>query len=440
MTPTLYAMGDALSLRAVKTERFKVGYLSVSAVLPIQRERVYKTTLLLSVLRRGTEQYPTLAAINRRLDYLYGTEIGMRNFYRGDAQIIGFCAELLDPSYLPAGEDVTRGALELITQLLFHPLLDERGLLNAAYVEHEKRVQCDMIRSLKNNPRAYASERLRELLLEGEPCVAPPYGTEEEVMAITPEELTAHWRELVASLSLECIYIGREDPQRLCALLRETLGAELGERSVTPYRAPVRAVPNRNRLQPLTVEEEMAVTQCHLVMGFCTDCTLNDPTHRACLLFNEMLGASPISKLFVNVRERLSLCYSCGSSYQPYKGTLTVYCGLGDENREVATREILRQIKAIAKGEFTDGELEAAKRSLINAYRQVEDISAALENFYLGQLLNGSHRTLEACRHEIGILTREDVIAVAKRVRLDCVYYLQGTLEDEGAEAEDEND
>ena len=165
-----------------------------------------------------------------------------------------------------------------------------------------------------------------------------------------PEELTAHWRELVASLSLECIYIGREDPQRLCALLRETVGAELGERSVTPYRAPVRAVPNRNRLQPRTVEEEMAVMQCHLVLGFCTDCTLNDPAHRACLLFNEMLGASPISKLFVNVRERLSLCYSCGSSYQPYKGTLTVYCGLGDENRAIAMREIMRQVKAIAKG------------------------------------------------------------------------------------------
>ena len=440
MTPTLYTIHDALSLRAVKTERFKVGYLSISAVLPIRRERVYKTTLLLSVLRRGTEKYPTLAALNRRLDYLYGTEIGVRNFYRGDAQIIGFSAELLDPSFLPAGEDVTYGALDLITQLLFHPLLDEKGLLNAGYVEREKLVQCDMIRSLKNNPRAYARERLRELLLEGEPCVVSPYGTEEEVMAITPEELTAHWRELVASLSLECIYIGREDPDRLCMHLRETLGAELSQRAVAPYRAPVRAVPKRHRLTPRRVEESMPVTQCHLVLGLHANYTVNDPEYHACLLLNEILGSSPISKLFVNVRERLSLCYSCSSSYQSYKGTITVYCGLADENRAIALREILRQIKEIKKGRFTDGELEAAKRSLSNLYRQFEDSPAALENFYLGQQLNGWDITLEASRREIEALTRKDVIAVAKRIRPACIYYLRGTLSDGRAKSDEEND
>ena len=124
MTPSFLRLTDALTLRVCQTEKFKAGMLAVSAVLPIERESVYKTTLLLSVLRRGTEKYPTLAKLNQRLDYLFGTELSIRNLYRGDVQIIGFSAELLDAAYLPFGEDTLGEVLDVMAEILFHPKLD----------------------------------------------------------------------------------------------------------------------------------------------------------------------------------------------------------------------------------------------------------------------------------------------------------------------------
>ena len=156
MIPKLYSAGEGIRLRVCRTEKFKASMLSVSAMLPIEGGKPWLTSLLLSVLRRGTQHYPDLASINRRLDYLYGAELGIRNFYRGDSQIIGLTADMVDASYLPdAGEDPLEDVLEVMCQILFHPLLDEKGLLLEKYVESEKKLQCEHIRSIKSNPRAY---------------------------------------------------------------------------------------------------------------------------------------------------------------------------------------------------------------------------------------------------------------------------------------------
>ena len=138
MIPTFHQIAPELTLRAYPTEKFKAAMLSVSAVLPITRENACKTTLLLAVLRRGTEKYPNLAAINARLDYLFGTELSIRNYYRGDSQIIGFSADFLDTVYVPREEMLLEGILDVISQMLFHPLLDGNGLLLERYVESEK--------------------------------------------------------------------------------------------------------------------------------------------------------------------------------------------------------------------------------------------------------------------------------------------------------------
>ena len=437
MIPTIHSVTDALTLRVCHTEKFKAGMLSVSAVLPIERDSVYKTTLLLSVLRRGTEKYPSLEKINQRLDYLYGTELSIRNFYRGDAQIIGFSAELLDASYLPTGEDTMGEVLDVMSQILFHPLLDANGLLDARYVESEKQLQCDAIRAQKNNPRAYAADRCRAILYRNDACGAPVLGTEEGILAVTPADLTAHWRHLLSQITLDCFYVGTASPDGIAALLRKHLAPDLTAKCHTAEQLrPSAVVPTGETVR---CDEALEVTQGHLLLGLCTGITVCDPKYYACALYNEMLGTSPVSKLFVNVREKRSLCYHCSSTYNAYKGAMLISCGLARENRERAETEIMAQLRALAEGDFSEEELEAAKRSLSNAYRQITDSPAALESFYFGRALAGVSDSVEHCRQAFLSLTREDVIAVAKSIFVDTVYYLDGTLGG-GEELDDEDD
>ena len=436
MLPQIHSINDALTLRVYQTNKFKAGLLTMSVVLPIHRDRVWMTSLLLSVLRRGTEKYPTLEALNRRLDYLYGTELSIRNFYRGDCQVIGFAAEYPEAIYLPEREDLTREILDVMCQVLFHPLTDENGLLLSRYVESEKQLQCDALRALKNNPRAYAAEHANAALYESEACGAPLYGTEQEIEAVTPEALTAHWRELIATLSLDCFYVGSADTAELKRQLSEIVLPHLGGEN-GKYRLPMRAEVVLAVSSVKQVEESLEVGQGQLILGFRTGCALGEDAYYACMIFNEMLGASPISKLFVNVREKLSLCYHCSSTYHAPKGTLTIRCGLLPCNRERAEQAILAEVDALARGDFDDDELIGAKKAVINAYRQLQDSPSSLEAFYFGRAVSGVDDSAEDCQKRFVEITRDDVIAIAKNVKLDTVYFLNALRVEEESDDED---
>lgn len=436
MIPTVYSLGGASRLCCLQTQTFKSSLLSVSAVLPIDPTASPMTTLLLSVLRRGTEKYPTLAAINSRLDYLFGTELSIRNFYRGDSQIIGFGAELLDASYVPDGEELLDGILEVMTEILFHPLLDGQGNLLEKYVESEKKLQCEAIRAQKNNPRAYAGERCRSLVYCDEPCGASPMGSEEQIMRITPEELTRHWRALISSLRLDFFYVGRTAPEELLGHLTPAFAPFVDPKegeALSLYRS----VP-RPKEKTLFVDEDLEVAQGQLLLALRTPVTLTEPEFWACMLFNEILGASPISKLFMNVRERLGLCYHCSSSYNVYKGCVTVSCGLEPSNRAQAQKEILLQIKQIQRGRISDEELGAAVKSLQSLYRQLSDSPAAMENFYYGRMLAGLCASAEEGIEAFARVTKKEIAQVARACVLDTVYFLNGKAT-EGGEDDDED-
>ena len=421
-------------MRTLKTDKFKAGMLSLSAALPIDRDTTYLTSLLLSVLMRGTEKYPSLEAINRRLDYLYGTELTLRNFYRGDLQVIGFSAELLDAAYLPDC-DPTADILEVVEQILFHPLLDESGLLLEKYVESEKKLQCDSIRSIKNNPRVYAAEQMRGLLYAGQPCGVPIYGTEEDLMAVTPELLTAHWKRLIKSLTLDCFYVGSMDENLLWDHLQATVGKYTRKQRLNALPAACAPIPPRDGVQ--VVDEEIDAGQSHLLMAWRGDKTLNSKGHAARMVLNELFGGSPVSRLFVHVREKLSLCYSCSSAYASFKGTLRVACGTHRDNRDAAEAEIKRQFDALTSGEFSDEELTAAKKSLRHYLRQLEDSPAALESFYYSRIIAGNPDSVADLAREIEAVRREDVIQSAQGYSLHTVYFLKGTSNEEEGDDEE---
>ena len=153
MIPIELRLSPNLSLRLCQTQKFKTEMLSLSAVLPIEGQKPYMTSLLLAVLLRGTESYPDISAINRRLDYLFGTQLSVRNFYRGDAQVFGLCANVLGREYIPEGtaerETILCEVVKIMREVFFSPALDENGLLLSHYVESEKKLQCDAIRAKK---------------------------------------------------------------------------------------------------------------------------------------------------------------------------------------------------------------------------------------------------------------------------------------------------
>ncbi len=436
MIPQVISIGPRLTLSVATTERFKADTLSLSAVLPICRESAYLTSCLLSVLLRGCEKYPTIADINRRLDYLYGAELSVRNFYRGDVRIFGLSANLLGAAYLekPTSAGLLPEILSLMAEIFYHPVLSDDGLLDAHYVESEKKLQIDAIRAAEKNPNAYAGDALRKMMYGNEPCATPIYGSVEEVNAITRESLTAHWKTLLEEFSFHVYYIGGAKADAVAEVLKTSLLPHL-QSTDAPALPPI-AVATKAPDAARTAEEFRPINQGRLRIGYCTGVTLADPEFYACTLLNELLGVSPISKLFINVREKQSLCYSCSSIYNLYKGIITVSIGLVAENRAKAEEEVYRQIFEIANGNISDEEWQAALKSVQNAYRQLSDHPGALENYYFGRSLVGVNTTVEEAAARFESVTREQVAALASRLSQPTVFFLHET----GGEEENDDE
>ena len=445
MIPIELHLGKNMTLRLCQTQKFKTEMLSVSAVVPICEQKPYMTSLLLSVLLRGTKSYPTISAINRRLDYLFGTELSVRNFYRGDAQVFGLCANILGKEYLPKDaperETLLCDVAEIMREVFFSPALDENGLLCANYVESEKQLQRDAIRAKKNHPQSYAMDRCRKLMFGSEPCGIPLYGSEEEVMSVTPEELTAYWKEFYQNLSLHAFYVGASDVENVVDAFVKGFAVEevapkpIEKNTPTIPLTDIASIPRR--AEELRVCEDLPVHQSALVLGLRTPAAVQDEDFFAVALYNELLGSSsPVSKLFINVREKLGLCYSCFSAYNAYKAALTVCCSLEDDRREEAEAEIRRQLASLAAGDISDAEWQAAQQSMANAYRQLSDSPSAMEVYFLGRALAGVSISPEEGSARIASLTREDVVRVAKQMTVDTVFVLHPTAV--GEERDDE--
>ena len=416
-------IGNSTALNVIDTEKFKTNFLSVNFVLPLKRETASKNALLFRVLQRGSEKYPTVAALNGRLDYLYATTVGLRNYKRGEAQIIGLAAEMLDNDYAD-GTDLVFEVCDFIRELIFKPLLGDDGLFLSNYVEQEKENLINDIQAKINDKRRFASFRCYEEMCRGEAFGISELGTEEDTAKITPASLYRHYLDVIKKARIEVFFVGRCEPALLEKNVRAVFSGVDREES-----EPIVTDIIKNVKKVRYVEDKLPVTQGKLSLGFRTCVGVNDPDYQTLVMFNEIFGGSVASKLFMNVRERLSLCYYCSSSLESYKGTMMVNSGIEFDKREVAEREIMAQLDALRGGDISDYEYSSAKRSLKNSFMHMLDSPTSMELYYLGRMIVGVFETIEDTAKKFEGVSKEDISAVAKNVKLDTVYFMSKSEE-----------
>ena len=409
-----------VNLTLVQTDQFKTGCFSVNLVRPLCREEAALNALLPNVLLRGTRDEPTMQAISAHLDDLYGASAGSLVRIKGEVQTLGFYADFLSEHLVDDGEQILAPVIDFMGRVLLDPCL-ENGELREDYVQSEKNNLINAIEANINEKRAYAQKRLLSTMCADEAYGLSRIGEVAEVRAITPERLTEHWKKVLATSRVELFYLGRESAETVVPLFRKAL-AEL------PREELVHSGTNviRTAAEPKELIEQMPVTQGKLSMGFRTGCTCADADYPALVLLNAVFGSGVTSKLFINVREKQSLCYYANSALEKFKGLMIVSSGIESDKFEVARDEILRQLDACRAGEISDEELESARRHLDSLLRMQMDAPGSLDDFYIGQAISGLNGSIQALREALLQVTREQVVQAAQKISLDTVYFLKG--------------
>lgn len=409
-------------LRCCPQTKFKQGCLSLSLIRPTDAREAAMNALLPAVLLRGTRDYPDLQAITRRLDTLYGASAGSQVRRIGDYQTVGFYCSFIEDAYALPGDRVLAPMVDFLRQVLLCPVL-ENGVLSASFVEGEKRNLIQAIEAQRNDKRAYAGHRLFEIMCREDSFGVFRLGQKAAVAAITPKMLTDHYHRLLAESPVELFYVGSAQPEQLAQLLRPLFDS----------RQPRKALPAQTPFHPCLPsreEETLDVTQGRLCMGFYTPVTSRTEGFAAMQLFNAVFGSGMISKLFMVIREQMSLCYDIGSSYHGSKGILTVSAGVDFCQLEAVEREVCHQLELCRNGQITDEELEAARQYLYSGLRAVSDSPGALENFYASGALTGSGMTAQENMQALARVDKAQVAQAARQVRLHTVYFLKGDAED----------
>lgn len=410
-------LNKGVFLNVCDTPKFKNNYLSISFAQPLNRNTASMNALLPLILTRGTESYPTMEMMSAALDNLYASTINTRCFKKGEVQFIGFNCGILSNSYATDDCDIFGGTLDILHEVIFKPYT-ENGLFSEKYLETEKKNLCDRIAAQINNKTSYAITRANQ-----EMCIDETYGISamgdiENIERIDNASLFAQYKNVVESAQVEIFFVG-EYSDEIEAKIKSALC--FGAR--TPVALETSIVRSANGVKEVT--EVQSVNQAKLSIGFRTGKVLSDGDYYKFVLFNEVYGGSPTSKLFMNVREKLSLCYYCKSIPEPQKGVMIVTAGVEETNKEKAQNEILAQLKDICECKITDEEFESAVCSILNAYREIDDNPESIENWYLGRMLAGLTTTPAQTAEQIKSCTKDDVAEMAKGITVDTVYFMK---------------
>ncbi len=411
-----------INLHIIKTDKFKTNLLSVFLTTRLDKQTVTKNALIPAVLRRGTKNLPTQEAISMELENMYGAVFDCGVDKIGNNQILKFYLETINNTYVPEDEDNLKNAIKILLEVVFNPLIKNENFDNS-YVESEKDNLKQVIEGKKDSKATYALERCIEEMYKENPYALYKYGRVEDLAGIDARNLLEQYQNLINQCKID-IFISGDITD---SIKEDIIGNEniikLQER--TPQFI-LNNQENRKKQtkQEETVQESMEVTQGKLILGLdILDEQKNDKY--IALVYNAILGGTPNSKMFQNVREKNSLAYTASSSYIRQKANIFVKCGIEIENFEKAVTIIKEQIEDMKKGNFSDEDINQAKINIISTIKFIPEEQDTELLYYFSQELSGYQMEYEEYIEKINAITKEDIINLANKIQVNTIYFLK---------------
>lgn len=410
-----------IKLHTIKTEKFKTNLIAIMLTTKLNRENVTKNALVPAVLRRGTKNLTTQEEINKKLEEMYGASLDCGLDKTGDNQVLKFYIETVNDEFLPQeAENMLKTSLEKIFEFVFNPYL-ENGCFKKEYVEQEKENIKQIIDGKIDNKARYSLDRCIEEMYKDKPYGLYKYGYVEDMKNINEKNLYEYYQQLINECKIDIFVSGIIDEETENIIKNNENIIKLKDRE-PQYNEP-KIIAKRTEKEN-DVQESMDVTQGKLIIGM--DLDIDDDNLRFdVMIYNSIFGGSANSKLFQNVREKASLAYTASSSYYRFKNNIFINCGIEIKNYEKALEIIKQQIEDMKKGDFTDEEVENAKKGIIASIKTIDDEQDTEITYFFSQELSKSKCNIEQYMQRISKVTKDNVVDVANKVSINTVYFLK---------------
>ncbi|WP_129596461.1 EF-P 5-aminopentanol modification-associated protein YfmF [Anaerophilus nitritogenes] len=415
-------IGKHINLHMIQTDKFKTNLISVYFQRPLRKEEVTKNALISMILPRGTKTYSSSKEIAKVLEDLYGSYIGCDVAKKGERNIFQFYMKLPNGKYIEDPEIFQKG-MNILNEFINDPY-KINGLLKNDYVNQEKENLKEKIEGRKNDKMKYAYDRCIEEMCKEEDYSLYVYGSIEDLEKLSEEELYKHYEKILHTSVVDICVVGDFNQEEMEKMIKKNIKIDQKE-VVLVEREKIEYNPYEVKL----IKEPMDVNQGKLSLGYRTNIPFESELYHPLVVYSNILGGGPNSKLFRNVREKESLCYSIFSRVDKFKSLMLINAGIEFENYEKTLSLVKEQVSSMNQGEFSQEDIESAKKSIITSIRSMTDSPYMMSEFYYTQAISHNEDTIEEMIEKIKHVTKEDIIKVAQKIKLDTIYFLTGKEE-----------
>ena len=408
---------EGIRLHKIKTNKYKTNLMSVFLTSKLSRDDITKKALILTVLRRGTNNLKTQEEISKKLEELYGASFDCGIDKLGDKHVLKFYVESLNEQYLYQKEDILSQSLNILFDIVFNPLL-ENGAFKQEYIDEEKQNLRIIIEGQKDNKAAYATQRCIEEMYKEKPYGLYKYGYVEDLEKIDSKNLYETYLNLIKTCKIDIFVSGNFDEKTLEEKVKSNQQISKLEPRKVEYLDEESE--SSNTQEENIVRENMQISQGKLNIGLDV---LSD-NKSAVSVYNAILGGGANSKLFQNVREKASLAYSAGSIYIKPKSKIIIKTGIEHKNYEKALQIIKEQIDDMKNGKFSDEDIQHAKELIIASFKAMQDEQDSEISFYFGREIQKESKDIDKQIKEVSEVTKQNIVDVANKIKINTIFFL----------------
>lgn len=414
---------NGIKIHLIKTNKFKTNLFAIFLTMPLDRNTVTQNALIPAVLRMGTAKLKSQEEISIELENMYGATLDGGVDKIGDNQVLKFYLETLNDNFLPNKENISNKAIELLLDIVFNPLV-ENNELKKEYVASEKKTIKRLIEGRIDNKDMYAYTRCVEEMYKEEPYGLYKFGYVEDLEKIDESNLYEYYTKLLNEAKIDIFVSGNFQNKKIInEIIANPSIQKLPERE-DKHIINTEETEKKKEVKLQIIKEQKDVTQGKLVIGL--DINYYEPNSKyAMCLYNVILGESATSKMFQNVREKAGLAYSARSTYVRQKNNIFIRAGIEIENFDKALKIIEEQLEDMKNGNFSEEDIENAKKYMVAGIKTVQDEQDSEITYYMGQEMSGKMISFEDYINKINWVSRADIEKIANNINLNTIYFLK---------------
>lgn len=406
------------NLHFIKTDIFKTITMKVIFHTPIIKEDITKRNILSDILLQSTKEYKTRRDLTIKSEDLYAADIYTSNQRVGNYIMTSFILQTLNDKYTE--ENNFEESIKFLHEIIFNPDVEEERFKEDK-LELVKSNATLALNSIKEDAANYSLIRMSEAYDKTSPISYRMTGYLEDLDKITEENLYEYYERMLDNDYVDIFILGDINEKELLPIIKKYFKFKKVKKRKASYYLPNK----KPRKRRLFAKETTKNSQSKLAIA-CPISKMTDyEKNYSLLLANIILGGTGDSKLFKEVREENSLCYTIKSNYNRLDNLMVINAGIDNVNFDKAVELITKDVQDMKKGKFTDSDINVAKEFYKTSAESLMESPSRIINEVLTEEILGVEPLSERVR-KIEKVTKKDIIRACKKINMDTVFLLEG--------------